>query len=722
MTALLAELAIGVVEEQSTLLILKDHMELVDDEVGSLALLGIGDDTVEHGIGDGEKSCGLQLTAKVVDVIADKAVAGVHIGLVGEYIQRAGGEQFQGKGQIPRLGLGLLLELLPESAERGDLAFLALLPVDGFHTTVDDGLLVSAHAGLVDLLDEGHDELALGSDGVLIAITVHHVHGVDAVGTVGGALDHGSLESPGQRGVLTLGVTDENIRVRGQDERHNEELGKEGLAGAGNAKENHGLVQEGLHVAEDHVLGNGVLAQIDAALLLDLLHLKRHEHRQRLGGEGAVSADLLLTDGKHGVETVHLLILQNSQLTHPLPGNGLQSFGVAVQLFLGVGSDDHSHEGKHHALVPGGEVIEKLLDLLALKFDIMGQLGGEVVIVVLTALPVGGVGLHAQEPLFHLSDGLIHGYGDDIDGEHHIPVEVGEFRDHVVLHIGGKLLHVKGAAVGFAHFEVVLVPFDAVRANIVPEVTAKAHTTLNVVMESSLIAGAVEVVEDAEPLFCMERNALGAESGEVCVEVGGDAVEISTSLLNVFLVDGNGDVLLLSNAADAVGLVQKHLVVFLAVLVQTIPAVGDKDGLLEVHLVETVVVDGDLYGGAAVQTVQKLRVGKEHPLLVLLGCYLVVNVGKAEGHIIAGAGLENAVCPDAFYRDKILHLTGDFVFLLIELLHGLYASCHGACTPPTIKLRFKARQPAVSFTISKPKLLEWESKWPDICHLGLTRP
>ena len=41
---------------------------------------------------------------------------------------------------------------------------------------------------------------------------------------------------------------------------------------------------------------------------------------------------------------------------------------------------------------------------------------------------------------------------------------------------------------------------------------------------------------------------------------------------------------------------------------------------------------------------------------------------------------------------------------------------------PTIKLRLKARQPAASFPISKPKLLEWERKWSDIAHLGPTRP
>ena len=43
-------------------------------------------------------------------------------------------------------------------------------------------------------------------------------------------------------------------------------------------------------------------------------------------------------------------------------------------------------------------------------------------------------------------------------------------------------------------------------------------------------------------------------------------------------------------------------------------------------------------------------------------------------------------------------------------------------SPPTIKLRLKARQPAASFSISKPKLLEWESKWPVSTHLGPTRP
>lgn len=54
--------------------------------------------------------------------------------------------------------------------------------------------------------------------------------------------------------------------------------------------------------------------------------------------------------------------------------------------------------------------------------------------------------------------------------------------------------------------------------------------------------------------------------------------------------------------------------------------------------------------------------------------------------------------------------------ILLSIIFEIYF------TPPTIKLRFKVRQPAASFSISKPKRLEWESKWLDIVHLGLTRP
>ena len=53
---------------------------------------------------------------------------------------------------------------------------------------------------------------------------------------------------------------------------------------------------------------------------------------------------------------------------------------------------------------------------------------------------------------------------------------------------------------------------------------------------------------------------------------------------------------------------------------------------------------------------------------------------------------------------------------------GIDISKGKSTVAPTIKLRFKARQPAASFSISKPKLLEWESKLPDIAHLGPTRP
>ena len=41
--------------------------------------------------------------------------------------------------------------------------------------------MLRPHAALVDLLDEGHDKLALFHDGVLLTVALYHIHGVEAV-------------------------------------------------------------------------------------------------------------------------------------------------------------------------------------------------------------------------------------------------------------------------------------------------------------------------------------------------------------------------------------------------------------------------------------------------------------------------------------------------------------------------------------------------------------
>ena len=107
--------------------------------------------------------------------------------------------------------------------------------------------------------------------------------------------------------------------------------------------------------------------------------------------------------------------------------SGKDSLGIAVQLLLGVCSVDHGDNCEHHSLVTSGQVIQEFLGLLSLLLHIVRNNRREVVIAVLTTLPVGDVGLNTKQAVFNLSDCLVRGDRDNVDGEHHVSVQLGKF-------------------------------------------------------------------------------------------------------------------------------------------------------------------------------------------------------------------------------------------------------------------------------------------------------
>lgn len=108
-----------------------------------------------------------------------------------------------------------------------------------------------------------------------------------------------------------------------------------------------------------------------------------------------------------------------------------------------------------------------------------------------------------------------------------------------------------------------------------------------------------------------------------------------------------------------------HLIVFPAVHIAGVAPHGHQDRLLEIRPVQPAVVDGDFRRRSGIQTVQQLRIGKEHLLLVLTACHKVVDVGELIGFGKAAAHLKNTVLPDAADGDHILHLAGYGVPLLV---------------------------------------------------------
>ena len=137
---------------------------------------------------------------------------------------------------------------------------------------------------------------------------------------------------------------------------------------------------------------NRVLTEINTALVHDLLYLERHQNRKTLGGQGSERIDFSDANRKDRVQSVRLLELQRSHLAHVLSRSREDCLGIQVELLFGICRHNHRHNGKHHALVSGRQVVQELLGLLTLELHIIRNDGAEIVVLILLALPVGDIG------------------------------------------------------------------------------------------------------------------------------------------------------------------------------------------------------------------------------------------------------------------------------------------------------------------------------------------
>ena len=136
----------------------------------------------------------------------------------------------------------------------------------------------------------------------------------------------------------------------------------------------------------------------------------------------------------------------------------------------------------------------------------------------------------------------------------------------------------------------------------------------------------------------------------------GCAVEEGAGFFNIFLVDRQGDVALLHDAVGGVGhLVEQHGVVLRSEAVQIISLGRNEDILFEVLAIDVLVVDGDLGGGAGIQSVQQFRVAEEHGSLILFGRDGVVDVAEPQHFRILAAKLENPVRPESANGNDVLY-------------------------------------------------------------------
>ena len=89
------------------------------------------------------------------------------------------------------------------------------------------------------------------------------------------------------------------------------------------------------------------------------------------------------------------------------------------------------------------------------------------------------------------------------------------------------------------------------------------------------------------------------------------------------------------------------------------------------------VIQGNLGGSTAVQTVDQCCIGQKQILLGFLRRHHVIDVREFEGLGIAVAHKENTVAPNPLNVDHILHPAGDTVAFPI-LPHNLFNCFHAA--------------------------------------------
>ncbi len=576
-----------------------------------------------------------------------------------------------------------------EVLEGGGFALVAALDVaviDAGGAAVNDGFLLGGEEPVPhELLTQGEKELRLQHHRVLaVPVALLHVHGVDVVGGGGGDVHHLAAQPFDEGPVLGLRIYDNDVILRGQRQIDHLPLGGEGLAGAGHPKDKAVAVQKLLPVGDDEVFADHVLPIVHSALIPHLLGLEGHEDGQGLGGQRPQGVDPPQAQRECSHQPVRLLPVEGGELAQVLPGGGLEGVRVAVQLLLGVCQMHQGHHGEHHPLVAGGEVVQHLPGFFSLLFQIIRHHGGEIVVAVLPALPVGDVRLHTEQPVLHLPDGFVRGDGDHIDGQHHGAVQGRQLGDHAVLDIAGVLLQEQHPAKLISHDEVVLLKLQAVGTDGVLEAVALPHQVPEIQMVLRLLASAVEVVQHPETLHRVQLLAVGIQVAQTGGHIRRHPVEEGAGLLDVFAVNGQGDVPLLHHAVGAVGdLIHQHGVVLGPVAVQVIVLPRQQDLLLEVLAVEALVVDGELGGGAGVQGVQQLRVTQEHGRFVLFRGDGVVDVREADGLGELAPELEDPIRPQAADGDGVLHGLGEDEALPV-LLQRILQGFNQSSVPPLL--------------------------------------
>ena len=96
------------------------------------------------------------------------------------------------------------------------------------------------------------------------------------------------------------------------------------------------------------------------------------------------------------------------------------------------------------------------------------------------------------------------------------------------------------------------------------------HRLGNIKVERCFFSCTVEVVEDTQLVACVQFHTLRPQTVKVGDKVSTHTGEVVSGFLDILLADRYGYILILYDGISPCRLIQKHFVVFLAVLIQTV--------------------------------------------------------------------------------------------------------------------------------------------------------
>ena len=224
----------------------------------------------------------------------------------------------------------------------------------------------------------------------------------------------------------------------------------------------------------------GVDAVVNTARVLDLLRFERHKDSGTFRGQGAGSVNALEAEGQHRVQGVLLLVAQNVKLTAPRPPDGLQGLGVLIELFKVICQMRQRDECQHHALVAAHEIIHKLLCFAPHLLQVIGNIGGKIVALILPLLPAGNIRFYGHNALANIAHCFVHRHRNNVNGKHHIPGIVHQLRDHLIGDKAGIFPQEQGTAHMIAQLVVIFLKGNTVRGDAVPEVMPFAYGVLQI--------------------------------------------------------------------------------------------------------------------------------------------------------------------------------------------------------------------------------------------------